>query len=81
MAKFETYGVQYSTYDTLNKKTTRTINDLLPAIPNAAIEDNGSEAATKIDNFMRALIAMSTNTYDEVILIGKANVINLMEEG
>lgn len=81
MARFETYGVQYSTYDTLNKKYTRTINDLLPAIPNAAVEENGQTAAQKIDTFMRAVVALSTNTYDEVTLIGKVNILNLIEEG
>lgn len=79
MARFENYGIQYESFDTLSKKTTRTINGLLREIPNIAVEDGGETAAGKIDTFMRAFLAMSTNSYSDSTLIGKASVINLME--
>lgn len=79
-ARLESYSFQYEALDTLSKKTTRTVSDINYNIANTAASTNGEDAARTIDNFFRAFLAMSTDTYSGGNLTGKGNIINLIGE-
>lgn len=59
------YSLSTKSVDVNQKSVTRTISDILESVGNAAIEDETTATATKIDTIMRAVYGLSTNTYDD----------------